>query len=91
MTNHDTSITTYATTENLSMKYLDKVDATKNCPGFRLWKVEASDGVNYIMASDTSSAIDTRLFFATNGALSSKTITLIGDNPDVQVWEGLRD
>lgn len=88
MTNTDTA--SIALDLDLSTRYLDKVDATRNCPGFRLWNVEASDGVKYLMASDTASACDTRLFFATNGAVTAKTTTLIGSNPDVKVWDDLR-
>jgi len=80
-----------ATTTAPDTRFLDAVNPESNCPGFLLWDVVASDGQTYRMAGDYSGAVETRLFFRTVGKglpeLTVKTMTLVGDNPDVKAWE----
>ena len=72
----------------LDRRYLDKLNPERNCPGFKLWDVLASDGVRYLMAGDHEGGAETRLFFAAR--LTVVTATLIGANPDAAEWDRLR-
>lgn len=70
----------------LNATYRDKLDLKGNCPGFRLWDVLASDGVRYLMASDSSDGVGTRLYFRSGDRIEPVSVTLIGDNPDAEEW-----
>lgn len=81
---------TTTTTSSSNTRYLDKMDPTKNCPGFNLWEVLATDGETYLMASDNTGGLETRLFFRTDGNVHLKSATLLGPNPDVALWDSIR-
>ena len=74
----------------LDATYRDKLNLKGNCPGFRLWDVLASDGVRYVMASDSAEGVGTRLHFRSRGRIAPVSVTLIGDNPDAAEWDKAR-
>lgn len=77
--------------KDINTSMLDTVSSAANCPGFNLWDVLASDGKRYLMAGDHKSGVETRLFFRTQPSeLTAVNITLIGPNPDVQLWDAYR-
>jgi hypothetical protein len=82
-------------TEGLSKRFLDKLNPKGYCPGFQLWKVTVTEpeeyAGEYLMAGDHANTVETRLFFATNGAIrEAASIEHIGRNPDADKWDELR-
>ena len=81
-------LTETAIPEGLDAQFRDvlRLEPGYNCPGFKLWAVVATDGKRYLMASDSESAIGTRLYFRTNGRLDMASAELLGVNPDAEAW-----
>ncbi|MDI3330106.1 MAG: hypothetical protein QJR09_05135 [Micrococcus sp.] len=72
---------------DLSTELLDAIDPLNNCPGFRLWAVTLG-GNRYLMAGDSASTVETRIYFRTHRKLTEEeSIELLGDNPDVEEWD----
>ena len=75
----------------LDRTYLDPVDPDGNCPGFKLWRAVATDGVAYLVAADYPGAVQVRIYMRSNGAVDVEIpdITYLGENPGRREWEAL--
>lgn len=71
----------------LSNRFIADMDPRGYCPGFRLWRVTGTDGNEYLVSGDEPGGAGTRVYFATNGAVSVASAELVGDNPDADAWK----
>lgn len=89
--NNLTSAASIAAHLNLNTRFIPDFDPKGYCPGFRLWKVTGTDGIDYLVPADDASTCDTVMYFHTRGAVSADSApVLIGDNPDKSRWENAR-